>query len=195
MKLKLVIGLLFIYNSIVAQIPEKEIAKKHSFSTLGGYTENGISFLVTYNYHNQRKNLKHDNYLELSFLISLAEESISNYNISVDNYTFNPGYFFKIPMLSDQSKQYITTLGFGGIIGFESVNNNNTELENGAIITDQSKVIYGGFAGINLDIEFFKNWNLTAKSNIYYHPNSDVGNTKIFIGAGLKYIILENKKQ
>lgn len=170
-------------------------AKKHSFSALGGYTENGFAFLGSYNFYNRSKNERLDDFIELSFLASFAKEDITDYKIPIHNYTLNTGYFKFIPFLSGNRLELTTSIGIGGSLGYESINSNASELPNGAIILDKSKFIYGGFVGINFDIYLSKNLDITAKSNLYYHTNSDTGKTKIFAGVGIKYSILKNNKQ
>lgn len=228
MKLKFIIGLLFVYNSVNAQVPENatailtdkleeqfqefqrlsdqfnddlakikesiilKTAKKHSFSVLGGYTENGFSILGSYNFYNSNKLSRLNNFIELSILASYINEDQSSYKIPIQNHTLNAGYFARIPMLSGTLQEITTTIGLGGLIGYESINSNDQDLPNGALILDESKFIYGGFVGMNVDIFISDHFDLTAKSNLYYHPNSDIGETKIFIGAGLKYSILKN---
>ena len=170
-------------------------AKKHSFSVFGGYTENGFSFLGSYNFYNSNELRKLNDFIELSFLASFSNEDLSGYEIPVNNYTLNAGYFKRIPMLSGTLQEITTTIGLGGLIGYESINANNQDLPNGALILDESKFIYGGFIGMNVDIFISNHFDLTAKSNLYYHPNSNIGKTKIFIGVGLKYSILKKIKQ
>ena len=162
MKLKLIIGLLFVYNLVTAQIPENttailtdkleeqfrefqrlsdkfnndlakikesiilKTAKKHSFSALGGYAENGFSILGSYNFYNSNKLSRLNNFIELSILASYINEDQSSYEIPIQNYTLNAGYFIRIPMLSGTLQEITTTIGLGGIIGYESINSNTT---------------------------------------------------------------------
>lgn len=169
--------------------------KNYSFSAFGGYTENGFTLLGCYNFHNSKDSTKQHNFIELSVLASFINEDISSYEIPVHNYTLNIGYFKKVTMLSGMPKEFTTSIGVGGLLGYESINSNTQELPNGVLILDKSKFIYGGFIGANVNIFLSEQFDLTAKSNLYYHPNSDVGQTKIFVGIGIKYLILKNKKQ
>jgi hypothetical protein len=170
-------------------------SKKHSFSLLGGYTENGFSILGSYNFYNGNTLKNLNNFIELSLLASFAEEKKSDYNLPVEIYSLNAGYFKRITMLSGTNKEFTTAIGLGGVFGYESINKNRTELQNGALILDKSKMIYGGFAGLNIDIYISDQIDLTTKTNFYYHANSDIAKTKFFIGLGIKYSILKNNKQ
>ncbi len=169
--------------------------KKQAFSILGGYSENGFSILGSYSYYNSNAEKRKNNFLELSFLASFLKEKESDYNISIDQYTLNAGYFVKLPILSAANKQFVIAMGAGGIIGYEDINKGELQLSNGAMITDESKVIYGGFGGLDADIHISERLSLNTKTNIYYHANSDIGKTKFFVGLGLKYSILKNQAQ
>ncbi|WP_103072206.1 conjugal transfer protein TraO [Aquimarina sediminis] len=173
--------------------------KKQVFSILGGYSENGFSVLGSYSYYNSNVEKRKNNFLELSFLASFLKEKEkekeSDYNIPVDQYTLNAGYFVKLPTLSASNKQFVIALGAGGTIGYEDINKGELQFSNGAMITDESKVIYGGFGGVDTDIHISERLSLATKINIYYHANSDIGKTKFFAGLGLKYSILKNKAQ
>ncbi len=82
-----------------------------------------------------------------------------------------------------------------GTLGHEHINKGDFILSNGAMITDESKVIYGAFGGLDADIQFSEKLSLVTKTNIYYHANSDLAKTKFFVGLGLKYSILKNQAQ
>ncbi len=187
---KLLVGL----NDLKESILEIGL-KKQAFSVLAGYSENGFSVLGTYSYYNSNTEKRKNNFLELSFLASFIKENESGYDIPIDQYTLNAGYFIKIPMLSASNKQMVIAVGAGGTLGYEHINKGDSMLSNGAMITEESKVIYGAFGGIDADIQLSKKLSLTTKTNIYYHANSDLAETKFFVGLGLKYSILKNQAQ
>jgi hypothetical protein len=168
-------------------------SKKQAFSVLGGYSENGFSILGSYSYYNSNAEKRKNNFLELSILASFLKEKVSSYDIPINQYSLNAGYFIKVSMLSASNKQLVIAIGAGGTIGYEDINNGDLQVSNGAIIMDKSKMIYGAFGGIDTDIYISKSLALAAKTNLYYHANSDVGKTKFFVGIGLKYSIF--KKQ
>ncbi len=149
--------------------------KKQAFSVLSGYSENGFSVLGSYSYYNSNSEKRKNNFLELSFLASFIKENESNYDIPVDQYTLNAGYFIKIPMLSASNKQIVIAVGAGGTLGYEHINKRKSMLSNGAIITDESKVIYGAFGGLDANIQLSKKLSLATKTNINYHKNSGMG--------------------
>jgi hypothetical protein len=169
-----------------------KIAKKHSFGLYGGYSENGGSVLGSYSFYNSNKIENLDDFIEASITSSFIKEEKSGYQIPIDIYSLNIGYFKKVSMLSDSNKQFTTAIGIGGVFGYENINKGNTELPNGALVFSDSQIIYGGYAGVNLDVFISDRFDLSAKTNIYYHANSDIGKTRFFIGIGVRYSILKN---
>lgn len=179
----------------IGQISGYDSAKKHAFSVFGGYSENGYSLLGSYNFYNSNKAENLNDFIELSLLASFVHESKTDYEIPVQVYSINVGYFKNSAMFSGTSKQLNIAIGGGGLIGYENINNGNNELPNGSLIVDESKIIYGGFVGIDANIFITSHFSITSKTNLYYHPNSEVGKAKFIIGIGLKYSILKKIKQ
>ncbi len=159
--------------------------KNHSISILSGYSTDGYGVLIEYhNYFNSN-----GNYFELSALAGFAEEQESGFEIPVSYYTLNAGYFKGLKILSNLDADYTLSIGAGLSVGYELVNEGNETLANGIKVNDESKVVYGPFGGVNLDIYLSNSVSLVAKGGYYFHVNSDIGKSKIFAGVGIKYTI------
>lgn len=154
-----------------------------SLGLSGGYAEDGIGILATYNYH-----LNKFNYAQVSVFASIAEDKEGVYDIPYNIFTVQPGMFFNVWEQS-RFKKYKINIGGGGIIGYEVFNNGNNELENGAVIDGKSKFIYGAYAGAEFEIYINNEWALLVKANEYFHANSDVGQFYLYAGVGLRYFL------
>lgn len=158
-----------------------------SIGVTGGYAEDGVGLLLTYNYHiltNRRK----VNYAQVGILGTIAEDKEGRYDIPYNIFTVNPGYFFNIYEQPRWSKIFVY-IGGGGVIGYEVFNNGNNELDNGAVIDGKSQFIYGAFVGAEFEYMISDSWRFIIKANEYYHANSDVGNYYFFGGIGIRYLL------
>lgn len=155
-----------------------------SIGLSGGYVEDGYGVLFNYNYHMDRYS-----YFHIGIFGAFAEDRETElYRIPYTVFTFQPGYFRRL-YESSGYKPISVLIGIGAVGGYEVINNGNNTLPNGAIIQADSKFIYGGFAGLELDYHFSNSFSLVAKANEYYHVNSDIGNWYPFFGAGIRYYL------
>ncbi|WP_289034983.1 conjugal transfer protein TraO [uncultured Flavobacterium sp.] len=156
-------------------------SQESAIAVTGGMTEDGSAVLVSYNY-----NLKTDDFIQGSVFISFAKDDyLSDVSIPYNDFTVNAGYYKRI--LKTKNNFLKISLGLGGVFGYESVNNGDRELENGALVMSESKFIYGAFLGLDTDIYLSDNFSVTIKANEYYHHNSDVGQFVPYLGAGIRY--------
>lgn len=156
-------------------------SQESAIAISGGMTEDGSAVLVSYNY-----NLKNDDFIQGSVFISFAKDGyLSDVKIPYNDFTVNAGYYKRI--IKTKNNFFKISLGLGGIFGYESVNNGDRELENGALVMSESKFIYGAFAGLDTDIYLSDNFSAIIKANQYYHHNSDVGQFVPYLGAGIRY--------
>ena len=77
----------------------------------------------------------------------------------------------------------------GAVGGYELVNNGDDRLDNGVIVHTESKLIYGGFIGLELDFVLNEEISIYIATNQYYHANSDLGNFVFYGGLGLNYYL------
>lgn len=153
-----------------------------SLGLSGGYAEDGIGIMATYNYH-----LNRSRYAQISVFAAIAEDK-GTFNIPYNVFTVQPGYFFKV-WEQRNFKSYAFNLGGGAIIGYEVINNGNSILETGAIIDAKSQFIYGVYVGLEGEVTLSNDFSLLIKANEYYHINSDVGNFYPYAGIGLRYFL------
>lgn len=159
---------------------------KKSVSAFGGYSEDGFATSVNVQLYPEDIYL---NFFELSFYAGFLKETESEYEIPLDIYTVNAGYHFRINPLSSNSNRFISSLGFGGIIGSEKLNDGSKDLPNGALIKSKDGLIYGGYGAFEVDVYLSDSFSLVGRYTYFYHANSDIQPTKFMVGAGIKYTI------
>ncbi|MEM7485720.1 MAG: conjugal transfer protein TraO [Bacteroidota bacterium] len=148
-----------------------------------GYVEDGFGGNATFNFHPNRFS-----YIQIGVFASFSEEDFDGVKIPYNVFSFQPGYYRRI-FLVDWRKPVGIYLGGGGIAGYEVINNGNNELPSGALITAESKFIYGGFASLEIEWQIKESFSLALKANQHYHVNSDIGNLYPFVGLSLRYYL------
>ncbi|GAL77326.1 conjugative transposon protein TraO [Algibacter lectus] len=110
--------------------------------------------------------------------------------LEVPYHIFNVNIGYITNIYTSIRKNTKINIGGGGLVGYEEVNNGNHLLENGALLLDRSKFIYGGFALVELEIYLNNDINLILRLNEYYHMNSDLGGQfTLFTGIGVRYFL------
>lgn len=97
--------------------------------------------------------------------------------------------FFK-PVLTNSGSDFYLNLGAGGSAGYESVNDGVKLVEPGAVLVQQSRVIYGGFVGTDLEFYLSDHFILLAKAAERWYPSSTVSKFNFNAGIGVKFIII-----
>lgn len=153
-----------------------------SIGVLGGYAEDGAAALVNYNYY-----LDRNNFIQVGAYLSFANDEVRGYEIPHSVFTLNGAYLTNF--YSNRSNDFKFNGGAGLVAGYEIINNGKNTLDNGAIIQDNSKFIYGLMATVEIDYYLSQYLSLTGKYTHYYHINSDLGNFTPFAGVGFRYIL------
>ena len=173
-----VILLLFLYSNV-------SFAQSHklAFSITGGIVQDGFSGMVTGDYK-----VNEFDFIQFSIQGSFANLEQNNIDIPVDTYSFNTGFFFDI--LRNNSRTFALSLGAGGTIGYESINNGDQTLENNQILNiETDNVVFGAYVGLDADIFVSPVIALNIKLNETYHFNSEIGELTPYAGLGIKLIL------
>lgn len=151
-----------------------------SVGVSGGYVEDGVGVMGTFNFHPNRFK-----YFQISVLAAFAEDNPTDipYNI----FTIQPGLYYRVYI--SPRKSFSLFAGGGGLFGYEVINNGSNELPSGALIDARSQFIYGGYLGVEAEFALDNDFSLLIKANEYYHVNSDVGNFYPYAGLGLRYFL------
>ncbi|WP_188112069.1 conjugal transfer protein TraO [Aquimarina sp. RZ0] len=176
-KLLLIVVILFTSLSLHAQ------SHKIAASFTGGYVQGGFGGMATLDYK-----VNEFDYVQLNIQAGFAKLEYQDIKIPVNLYGFNAGYFFDI--LRNNKRTFALSIGAGGTVGYETINNGDEELENSQILDiDTGKVVFGAYAGIDADIFLIPTIAINIKANEVYHANSDIGEFTPYLGLGIKLIL------
>ncbi|UOY05760.1 conjugal transfer protein TraO [Muricauda sp. SCSIO 64092] len=150
---------------------------------LGGYSPHGIGIALNYDHHTSRTGFVQGGI----YYSSNKAEVKESLKVSYNTFNVNIGYITNI--YTSRLESIKLNIGGGGLIGYEEVNHGNGLLENGALLLDRSKFIYGGLALIELDIYINNDIGLVLRFSEYYHVNSDLGAFTLFAGVGVRYFL------
>ena len=167
---------------ILFSLPLLHYGQRSHIGISGGHTGDGFALLVNYNYALGQKS-----YIQAGAFGSFGKDTQADYNIPYSDLTANAGYF--ISLYRSPDKQMALYIGAGGVGGYESINKGSNELRTGALVDAESKMIYGGFAGVELNVFLKENLSFYGVINEYYHINSDIGNLVFYGGIGIAYFL------
>ncbi len=173
--------MLLLFTSICSYAQSQNHSSAIEF--LGGYSPNGIGISINYDYHTSRAGFVQGGI----YYSSNKAEVKESFKVSYNTFNVNIGYITNI--YTSRQENTKLNIGGGGLIGYEEVNHGNGLLENGALLLDRSKFIYGGFALVELDIYINNDISLVLRLNEYYHVNSDLGAFTPFAVVGVRYFL------
>ncbi|WP_158237191.1 conjugal transfer protein TraO [Aquimarina sp. MAR_2010_214] len=153
-------------------------------SGLIGYSNNGYSAAGNFHYYPD-KNI--GRYFEIGGYAGFLEEKQTGYDIPIEVYTLNVGYFTNIPLISNYSKSFLFSVGVGGVIGNESIDFSEIQLQEREFITTKGGAIYGGYGAAEADVKITNHLSAIARYTHFYHPESEIGKNKFMIGLGLAF--------
>lgn len=162
-------------------------ARSQSSNSLGGligYSENGYSTMINFHYYPDKDIGR---YFEIGGYGGFLEERKTSYNIPIQVYTLNVGYFMDVPLINNQNRSFLFSVGIGGVIGNESINDSKIQLSEYEFITTKGGVIYGAYGAVEADIKITNHLSAITRYTHFYHPKSEIGKTKFMIGLGLAF--------
>ncbi len=156
---------------------------KIALSITGGYVQGGFGGMATLDYK-----VNEFDYLQFNIQTNFTKLENSGIDIPVNLYAFNGGFFFDL--LRNNNRAFAISIGAGPTVGYEIINNGDEILENNQILNiDTSKVVFGAYAGIDVDIFLIPTIAINIKANEVYHINSDIGEFTPYFGLGVKLIL------
>jgi hypothetical protein len=124
-------------------------------------------------------------FLQLSLVATFSKEMPNaGVEFPYDDYWFNLGYFTTV--LTSPKRGISFYFGGGPSVGYKHINNGETEFAFDAVEAESS-FIYGAYASFEMDFFISDAFSLIVPINGYYHFNSDLNDTTLLLGAGLRY--------
>ncbi|WP_158978327.1 conjugal transfer protein TraO [Cellulophaga sp. L1A9] len=157
-------------------------AQAFSSSVMGavGKFGDGYGGEMTYN-----SNLDEYSFTQIALDVSLSNYTSGEVTIPYSSYTVSYSYFTTLYATARRYK--VLSIGAGLLAGYELVNGGDEAFSNIVFLDGQSKLIYGGTVGAEIDIIISNHMSIVAKTSQFYHMNSDFGEFTNFSGIGLRY--------
>lgn len=156
---------------------------KTALSITGGYVDGGFGGLATLDYK-----VNEFDYLQFGLQGNFTKLEVSNIKVPVNLYSFNAGFFFDV--LRNNKRTFALSLGAGGTVGSEVINNGDERLENGQTLEiEPSQIVFGAYAGLDADIFLIPTIAINIKAQEIYHFNSEIGELTPYFGIGVKLIL------
>ncbi len=105
--------------------------------------------------------LKHADYTFALIDYELQNYPYKLYDVPVRDFTLNLGYMY--PLLYDNGRNVLLYAGASILSGYESLNDEQAKLPNGAILLDKSAFIYGGALSSSIEVFLSDNTLLSLK--------------------------------
>ncbi|WP_035085647.1 conjugal transfer protein TraO [Aquimarina latercula] len=170
----------FILSSSISMYAQSH---KMALSLTGGYVDGGFGGLVTLDYK-----VNEFDYLQFGVQTNFTNLDFNEIEIPVNLYAFNAGFFFDV--LRNNKRTFALSLGAGGTVGSEVINNGDEDLETGEKLNiEPSSLVFGAYAGLDADIFLIPTVAINIKIQETYHFNSEIGELTPYFGAGVKLIL------
>ena len=182
----IIIGILLLLCA--GLLPERAAAQRYipkmSWMEVGaGGTEHlGFYVQAQYGFYTRRKH-------HWKFGVNYRQDiyRCNTFKIPAADVTADAGFFLRL--FSDRKKTFFLSAGLQGIFGYEWVNWGSHRLDDGTVIQDRDRIIYGGALG--LEIEYFLNDRYVLLLHVREKciGGSDIGLWHTEYGAGLKMML------
>lgn len=144
------------------------------------YKTDGYGIQLNSNYYHSTTD-----FMQVSLAATFSKEKPnSGVEFPYDDYLFGLGYFTTI--LSAPDKGIFFYFGGGPSAGYKYIKKGNTEFAFDALEAESS-FIYGGYASFEMDFYISDAFSLIIPINGYYHFNSDLNDSTLLLGAGIRY--------
>ena len=172
--------------TILLALPLSVMAQVSSIGLSAGYATDGVGILAQYN---QFLGYESKSKLHGGLSYSVAWSKTGEFSIPYDDTILHLGYSHVV--FSDKrDKEYFGSIGGGGLVGREVINNGNKEINSGSFINGEpGSTIYGAYISADFSYLITDNLALSIVINQSYIENSKVRNLLFYAGIGTKYYI------
>jgi len=127
-------------------------------------------------------------YVQVSLAATFSKEKPNaGVEFPYDDYLLGIGYFTTI--LTSPKRGLFFYFGGGPSVGYKYINDGETYFPFDAPEEAESSFIYGGYASFEMDFYISDRFSLIVPINGYYHFNSDLNDSTLLLGAGLRYYL------
>ncbi|UII81820.1 conjugal transfer protein TraO [Flagellimonas sp. CMM7] len=152
------------------------------FDIVPSYKTNGYGINGNINYFHSTTD-----FFRASFVFaSSIEQPVAGLEFPYDDYMLSLGYF--TTLVTSPKKGFFMFFGGGPSLGYKYINRGETDFPFDAVDAESS-FMYGGFATFELDFFLSDTFSIILPITGFYHFNSDLNNTTLLLGAGLRYYL------
>ncbi len=156
---------------------------QRSYLSIGAvptYKTDGYGIQLNTNYYHNATD-----YFQVLLAATFSKETPnSGVEFPYEDYFLNLGYFTTI--LTSPKRGISFYFGGGPSLGYKYINNGDTFFPFDAIEAESS-FIYGGYASFEMDFFLADAFSVIVPINGFYHFNSDLHDSTLLLGAGLRY--------
>lgn len=182
---RLCIALLFILTigskSLAQQMIPKQKGFELSYSVFPGSPEKQnyvlAAGLVSYK--------RNGNYLFGTGEYSRKYYEYRDYDIPIDIFLFNGGYSFYV--WGDSIRNVNFNLSMSGLVGYEQINRDQSELYDGSLLNSTESFVYGTAVKLSLESYLTEHLVFIVNGQLRFLQNSQLGKFHSLIGAGMRY--------
>ncbi|MCK0161381.1 conjugal transfer protein TraO [Allomuricauda sp. F6463D] len=144
------------------------------------YKTDGYGIQLNANYYHSSTD-----YMQVALVAAFSKEKPnSGVEFPYEDYLFNFGYFTTV--LTSPKRGIFFYFGGGPSLGYKYINNGDTYFAFDALEAESS-FIYGVYASFEMDFFISDSFSLIIPINGYYHFNSDLNDSTVLLGAGIRY--------
>lgn len=163
---------------------QQNFSQRSNFSVgaVPSYKTDGYGVQLNLNHYHSTTD-----YMQASLVAAFSKEKPnSGVEFPYEDYLFNLGYFTTI--LTSPKRGISFYFGGGPSVGYKYINNGETDFAFDALKAESS-FTYGGYASFEMDFFISDAFSLIIPINGYYHFNSDLNDSTLLLGAGLRYYL------
>ena len=170
---------------LMFMVPVQQALSQRSYLSIGAvptYKTDGYGIQLNSNYYHNATD-----YFQVSLAATFSKETPnSGVEFPYEDYFLNLGYFTTV--LTSPKRGISFFFGGGPSLGYKYINNGDTFFPFDAIEAE-SGFIYGGYASFEMDFFISDGFSLIVPINGFYHFNSDLNDSTLLLGAGLRYYL------
>ncbi|UII77904.1 conjugal transfer protein TraO [Flagellimonas sp. HMM57] len=152
------------------------------FDVVPSYKTNGYGLNANINYYHNTTD-----FFRVSFVFaSTKEQPDGGLEFPYEDYLLDLGYFTTV--LTSPNRGFFIYFGGGPSLGYKHINDGETDFPFDAVEAESS-FIYGGFATFELDFFLSDTFSIILPVTGFYHFNSDLNETALLVGVGLRYYL------
>ncbi|MEM7486578.1 MAG: conjugal transfer protein TraO [Bacteroidota bacterium] len=152
------------------------------FDAVASYKTNGYGVNANINYFRSTT----DFFRTSLVFASSMEQPVGGIEFPYEDYFVSLGYFTTV--LTSPNRGFFIYFGGGPSLGYKHINDGEIDFPFDAVDAESS-FIYGGFATFELDFFLSDTFSIIAPVTGFYHFNSDLNDTTLLVGAGLRYYL------